>query len=126
EGQDRADVVRQARNVGYEQIVGELAGGVAAWRAASEELDTIALASVGEPRGTVVDVRQDTEYRTGHLPGAFHVELGSLRPHVLPVGPLSLMCAHGERAMTGASLVARAGRRDLAVLTGRPDASSPR
>ena len=31
------------------------------------------------------------------------------------------MCAHGERAMTGASLLARRGRRDVTVLTGGPD-----
>jgi 3-mercaptopyruvate sulfurtransferase SseA len=28
------------------------------------------------------------------------------------------MCGHGERAMTGASLLERAGRRDLTVLLG--------
>ena len=31
------------------------------------------------------------------------------------------MCGHGERAMTAASLLARAGRRDTTVLIGGPD-----
>jgi hypothetical protein len=31
------------------------------------------------------------------------------------------MCGHGERAMTGASLLQRAGHRDLSVLLGGPD-----
>ena len=39
----------------------------------------------------------------------------------LPDGPLAVMCAHGERAATGASLLARAGRTDVTVLTGGPD-----
>jgi hydroxyacylglutathione hydrolase len=30
------------------------------------------------------------------------------------------MCGHGERAMTGASLLQRAGHRDLTVLLGGP------
>ena len=31
------------------------------------------------------------------------------------------MCGHGERAMTGASLLEAAGHHDLSVLTGGPD-----
>jgi hydroxyacylglutathione hydrolase len=31
------------------------------------------------------------------------------------------MCGHGERAMTAATLLERAGRRDIAVLAGGPD-----
>ena len=32
-----------------------------------------------------------------------------------------VMCGHGERAMTAASVLARAGRDDIAVLRGSPD-----
>jgi len=38
----------------------------------------------------------------------------------LPSGPVGVMCAHGERAMTAASVLAGAGRRDVTVLTGGP------
>ena len=34
------------------------------------------------------------------------------------VGHLTVMCGHGERAMTGASLLERAGHHDLSVLVG--------
>jgi hydroxyacylglutathione hydrolase len=34
----------------------------------------------------------------------------------LPNGPITIMCAHGERAMTAASVLARAGHIDLGVL----------
>jgi rhodanese-related sulfurtransferase len=69
--------------------------------------------------GTVLDVRQDAEFAAGHLPGAAHAELGAL-PNAgeLPGGPLAVMCEHGERAMTGASLLQRAGHGDLTVLVG--------
>jgi rhodanese-related sulfurtransferase len=36
-------------------------------------------------------------------------------------GRLVVMCGHGERAMTGASVLERAGHRDLAVVHGGPD-----
>jgi hydroxyacylglutathione hydrolase len=55
----------------------------------------------------------------GHLPGAVAVELGALDGgEGLPAGPLTVMCGHGERAMTAASLLARTGRRDLRVVMG--------
>ena len=39
----------------------------------------------------------------------------------LPQGPVTVMCGHGERAMTAASLLARAGRKDLRVARRRPE-----
>ena len=39
---------------------------------------------------------------------------------VLPPGPVVVMCGHGERAMGAASLLQRAGRKDVAVLDGGP------
>ena len=39
----------------------------------------------------------------------------------LPDEPLTVMCGHGERAMTGASLLDRPRPRDVAVLDGGPD-----
>jgi len=121
--QDRADVVRQARNVGFEHITGELAAGFPAWAAAGLPTATIPLVEPGRvnPSGTL-DVRQDAEFAAGHLPGVAHVELGSLGGVAdLPDGPLTLMCGHGERAMSAASILAATGRRQLAVLVGGPD-----
>jgi hydroxyacylglutathione hydrolase len=119
-GQDRADLVRQARNVGYDQLLGALDGGIAAWTADGLPVERVPLAPVSAPLGTVVDVRQANEFAAGHVPGARHIELGALAGSPVPDGPLALMCAHGERAMTGASLLARANRRDVTVLVGGP------
>jgi glyoxylase-like metal-dependent hydrolase (beta-lactamase superfamily II)/rhodanese-related sulfurtransferase len=121
QGQDRAGLVRQARNIGYETILGELHGGIDAWRASGRPVDSTDLTPVDRYEGPVVDVRQRHEYAAGHIPGAVSAELGRLTPGDVPHGPVAVMCAHGERAMTGASLLARAGRADLAVLTGAPE-----
>jgi rhodanese-related sulfurtransferase len=67
----------------------------------------------------VLDVRQAAEYAAGHVPGAVHLELGDLsaRAQEAPAGAV-VMCGHGERAMTAASLLQRAGYHGLAVLAG--------
>ena len=69
----------------------------------------------------MLDVRQAAEYASGHVPGTVHVELGSLpaRAQDAPAGAV-VMCGHGERAMTAASLLQRAGHHGLAVLAGGP------
>lgn len=119
---DRAELVRRCLTIGYEHLAGELDGGVAAWAAAGRTLEQTPLVAVVDVSGRrVLDVRQDAEYEAGHLPGAAHLELGSLRGAPLAPGPLTVMCGHGERAMTAASLLAAAGRADVAVAVGGPD-----
>jgi glyoxylase-like metal-dependent hydrolase (beta-lactamase superfamily II)/rhodanese-related sulfurtransferase len=122
EGQDRAEVVRQCLAIGYERLVGELAGGVAAWRAAELPVATVALVTAADVVGTVLDVRQRNEFAAGHVPGAVNVELGDTaeQASALPPGPLTVMCGHGERAMSAVSILATRGRTDVAVLVGGP------
>lgn len=122
DGQDRVDLVRQALKVGYENIAGELGGGMAAWREARlPEKHLRVLPTGNPPPDAIVDVRQTSEYEAGHLPGAVLAELGSLPASAeLPDGPLAVMCGHGERAMTAASLLEGAGRADVTVLEGGP------
>ncbi len=109
-------------NIGYERLVGELAGGIDAWTAAGQPTASTRLVRAGRDRRArrVLDVRQDSEFAGGHLPGAVHVELGALAAAAadLPERPTVVMCGHGERAAGAASLLERAGHRDLAVLAG--------
>jgi hydroxyacylglutathione hydrolase len=123
--QDPAEITWQALKIGYENLVGQLTGGVAAWRVAGQPVRTIPLVAADQRvNGAVLDVRQAGEFTAGHLPGALHIELGELAaaPQTgLPWGPLVVMCGHGERAMSAASLLSRAGRRDVIVRAGGPD-----
>jgi glyoxylase-like metal-dependent hydrolase (beta-lactamase superfamily II)/rhodanese-related sulfurtransferase len=118
--QDRYELVRQALKVGYERLAGELAGGMAAWQAAGLPVARIPLVGLDGVEGRrVLDVRQDAEFAAGHISGAVHVELGALTdPAGLPGGPLAVICGHGERAMTAASLLTRQGRHDVTVVNG--------
>lgn len=121
--QDRADLVRQARNVGYERLAGELVGGMDAWKSAGFPVDRMRVVAAADATGPLLDVRQDTEFDAGHIPGARQIELGALAVVAEEIGggPLTLMCGHGERAMTGASLLVRAGHHDVMVAVGGPE-----
>jgi hydroxyacylglutathione hydrolase len=93
---------------------------MAAWQADGGPAERTELVTAGRIGGRpVLDVRQAAEYAAGHVPGAVHVELGDLPARVqdAPAGAV-VMCGHGERAMTAASLLQRAGHRGLAVLAG--------
>ncbi|HEX6339367.1 MAG TPA: MBL fold metallo-hydrolase [Jiangellaceae bacterium] len=119
--QDPAEIAWQALKIGYDRIAGELAGGLSSWTesgGAVSRLPVVGVDAVGDR--AVLDVRQTAEFAAGHLPGARHVELGALGTGAaaLPPEPVIVMCGHGERAMTAASLLARTGTRELAVLVG--------
>jgi glyoxylase-like metal-dependent hydrolase (beta-lactamase superfamily II)/rhodanese-related sulfurtransferase len=122
-GQDAADLVRQALTIGYDQLAGAVAGGIDAWREAGLAVTSTERVDAARLDRPVLDVRQDSEVAAGHLPGAMHVELGDVadRGTELPSGKLAVMCGHGERAATAASLLERAGRHDVAVVVGGPD-----
>lgn len=125
EDQDIGEVAWQAGKIGYDNLVGELAGGFPAWAGAALPTSVTPLVdATGLDGRLVLDVRQRIEFATGHVPGALHVELGSLpgRAAEVPTGPVAVMCGHGERAMTGASILERAGRRGVgAVADGGPE-----
>ena len=71
--------------------------------------------------GQVIDVRQANEYAAGHIPGALNIELGAVEGTRLTTGPVSVMCGHGERAMTAASILTARRHDDVVVLDGGPD-----
>jgi hydroxyacylglutathione hydrolase len=119
--QDREELVRQCLKIGYERLAGELAGGMEAWRAAGLlELRTELSADAPAPQTPILDVRQSNEYFAGHVPAAIHVELGSVSGQAASLAATNpvLMCGHGERGMTGASLLERHGSRPAVFLGG--------
>jgi glyoxylase-like metal-dependent hydrolase (beta-lactamase superfamily II)/rhodanese-related sulfurtransferase len=118
--QDPDEIVWQALKVGVEQLAGELSGGVAAWHAASGPVRSLPLvdATQADP-SRVVDIRQNSEFTAGHIPGARNAELASVTAAGL-TGPVQTICGHGERAATAASLLAAQGYDDVSIVTGGP------
>jgi hydroxyacylglutathione hydrolase len=121
-GQDLAELTWQALKIGYERLTGHLDGGMAAWTAAGEQQQTIELLTADRIADRpVLDIRQSAEHAAGHIANAVHIELGDVaaRADEAPRHAV-LTCGRGQRAMTAASLLQRAGHRDLAVLDGGP------
>jgi hydroxyacylglutathione hydrolase len=114
--QNPDDIVWPAVKVGYPNIVGELNVGV--WGGVLSTMEQIQPARIDLT--TVVDVRQRSEYVAGHVPGARLVELGDIAAHApaLAKGPVTVMCGHGERAATAASLLERAGHTSVSIVDG--------
>jgi hydroxyacylglutathione hydrolase len=122
--QQPAEIAWQAAKIGYDNLAGAIDGGMAAWAASGQPVIRTKLARPNEIASRrVLDVRQDSEFAAGHLPGATHIELGDLpdRSAELPDEPTVVMCEHGERAAGGASLLERTGHTDVTVLVGGPD-----
>lgn len=122
--QDAEEILWQAAKIGYTNIVGELAGGIEGWKRHGLPTASTPLRAAYRDRDVrVLDVRQRSEYDAGHVPGALNIELGALprRLDDLPDVPTVVMCAHGERALTAASVLARGGFEHVTALRGGPD-----
>jgi hydroxyacylglutathione hydrolase len=130
---DWDDAVRQALRVGYDNLLGHLHGGFAAWAETAGPIesngrltvDQLAARSGGGPDAPlVVDVRQASEYVAGHVPGSVHITAGSLPDRLADLPrdrPLATICASGYRASVAASLLRSAGFSDVSwVADGLP------
>jgi hydroxyacylglutathione hydrolase len=115
-------ILRLAR-VGLEEVVGYLAGGIAAWTGALSALVQIDVAQLSERLGDVqvLDVRAPGEYASGHVPDALNVPLASL-PDALDsidaTKPLAVICQSGYRSSAAASILQRHGVESLCNVTG--------
>ena len=126
-GQEGETILRLAR-VGYDQCIGYLDGGFAAWQHAGREVDTVASISaaefaqrqadttenhvVGLPISLVIDVRKPTEFAAEHVAGAINAPLDTLNDHLAEIpktGPVYVHCAGGYRSMIANSILKARG-----------------
>jgi hydroxyacylglutathione hydrolase len=119
---DRA--IAQLRRSGFDRIVGWLQGGMEAWTGETATLRRVQPRDLSAERATVLDVREANEWREGHVPDAVHIPGAQLPNRVdeVPDGPVLVICGSGYRSAIAASLLARAGRDDIAHVVGGMDA----
>jgi glyoxylase-like metal-dependent hydrolase (beta-lactamase superfamily II)/rhodanese-related sulfurtransferase len=118
--------------VGIEELDGYLAGGVAAWKQSGQPLANVAQITASEleqrlraDKVQVLDVRREPEWDAGHVEGAAWWPLDNFRvspPEIDHEVPLAVHCKGGYRSMIAASLLQRAGFRNVINLTGGFDA----
>jgi hydroxyacylglutathione hydrolase len=122
------DAARRALvRVGLDDILGTLKGGIATWVGAGLEQSHLLQVSVTEMhellnRGAhLIDVRGDGEWNDGHAPGAHHVFAGHLPKQLDSIPddrPLFTICGGGYRSSVAASVLKRAGRTQVANVSG--------
>jgi molybdopterin/thiamine biosynthesis adenylyltransferase/rhodanese-related sulfurtransferase len=71
----------------------------------------------------LLDVREEGEWNTGHLPGAVHVPLGSVKERIAEVAPdrsrsVITYCAVGQRSLFAARDLEELGYEDVVSLAG--------
>jgi hydroxyacylglutathione hydrolase len=118
-GRDDADALHAAElaaAVGVSRIAGYLAGGMTSWREERLPVASIARVTVDELHARdgaqILDVRERDEWEAGHIPDSFFTpyhDIDALPPGLDPDRPVAVICASGQRAAVGASLVQRFG-----------------
>ncbi|WP_460959591.1 MBL fold metallo-hydrolase [Spirosoma litoris] len=128
EGRAEEAVLRLAR-VGFDNCIGYLNGGFAAWQATHREVNTIpsisadAFADLVEHNSSlsVIDVRRKSEYDVDHVAGAENLPLESIRTslsHPDSDKTYYVYCAGGYRSMIALSLLSPLGFTNLFTIAG--------
>ena len=115
-----AEAVERLARVGYDNTLGYLDGGLAAWKAYGGEVDTIATIDAetfGERLRTgaapvVIDARKNSEFSQGHLSTAANLPLAELSSRMGEIAkdePVYVHCGSGYRSTIATSLLRARG-----------------
>jgi hydroxyacylglutathione hydrolase len=115
--------------IGYDRVIGALPA-VALESFAPRQVTSIPSIGVSElaarvDHPTVIDVRTETEWNEGHIPGAVHVPLAYLEGRIAELRerqPIVTYCQSGARSATAASVLRAAGVDDVSSVDGGFDA----
>jgi glyoxylase-like metal-dependent hydrolase (beta-lactamase superfamily II)/rhodanese-related sulfurtransferase len=129
-GTEKESIIRLAR-VGFENIIGHLAGGFDAWSKDSEpidliidvEADELAMDIPFDPNMVVVDVRKTSEFDNGHIKEALTIPLDELTDPASMANfddnqNIYIHCAGGYRSVIASSLIKRQGIHNIRNVVG--------
>ena len=129
-GTEKESIVRLAR-VGFENIIGHLAGGFNAWVDANEtpdliidvEADELAMDIPFDPNMVIVDVRKTSEFDQGHIKEALTIPLDELTDPASMANfddnqNIYIHCAGGYRSVIASSLIKRQGIHNIRNVVG--------
>lgn len=124
-----AEAVMRLGRIGFDNVVGYLRGGMEALRdrpdlvAKIERITAVALAeqlsTTAAP--TVVDVRSESEWGSGHIAGSVNIPLNHLLDRTGEIAKgraVVVHCEGGYRSAIAASVLANAGRPDVLDMVG--------
>lgn len=118
------EVITRLSRVGYDNTLGYLEGGIATWKAAGKEIDTIESISTHELtnrmnkglNGKILDVRKPSEYLSHHVLNASNFPLDYINKNMDRLDrneTYYLHCLGGYRSMITASILRSRGFKHL-------------
>jgi len=127
---DLHEAISQLAVVGFDQVVGYLDGGMAAWQEADlpvQQLSQITVEALHSMRHDlkILDVRDQGEWEEGHIKGAIHIPYYFLEQRLQELDntqPIALLCASGQRSSIACSLLQRHHFKQLFNVVGGMDA----
>jgi hydroxyacylglutathione hydrolase len=127
-GQRVDELVRDLAGIGLDRLAGYFGTeAIESWRTSQglQTIPTLTLAQVSSQlradRVTVLDVRGEGEWKSGHLPGSLNVPVGSLEGRVNEIPRdrgVIVHCQTGARAAIAASLLRARGFTDIRFFAG--------
>lgn len=125
---NEAEAVTRLSRVGFDNVLGFLAGGYSAWVQAGKTSDTVKRISAEQFANEVeigvskvIDVRKESEYASEHLEEAYNRPLAYINDWMKDINPSEhfyLHCAGGYRSMIAASLLQARGYRNFTEVGG--------
>ncbi len=130
EGRARYEAMRtELQRIGYDDLLGHLAGGMAAWIHAGRPLASLRQVSVQDlrqsresgPGITLIDVRTPGEWQAGHIEGALHMPFDEVLEKGIGMclsGPVRVICGSGYRSNIIGSLLKAGGCAQVSSVAG--------
>ncbi|HRN98331.1 MAG TPA: rhodanese-like domain-containing protein, partial [Flavobacterium sp.] len=113
------DLTRKLMRIGLDNVMGFIANpeAVGIPMQGSTIIDDFALkALIGDSHIQILDVRNATEYKAGHVEGAKHLFVGTLEQNLDKIEPgkqIALYCQAGDRAAIAQSLLQKHGYKNV-------------
>lgn len=118
---DLREAVTELAVVGYDQVIGYLAGGMASWQEADKTIQTLNAMTVEQLHALrhdlhILDVRDQNEWDEGHIKGAQHLPYYFIEQRLQeqPAAltryidqPLAVICGSGQRSAIACSILQR-------------------
>ena len=126
-GTEEETVTRLSR-VGFDNIIGHLAGGFQSWKELGYDIEHVNRITakqfaeevkIGESK--VLDVRKESEYNAQHVEDAFSRPLAAINDWIKDINPeehFFMHCAGGYRSMISASILQSRGYRNFTEVEG--------
>ncbi len=123
------DAAVMLRRVGHDRVIGFLDGNIYEWGKAGLPVDTIPQIAVQQlqtqmknlERFTLLDVRTEREFETGHIEGAVNIAMPELRTRCSELDaarPIMVICNTGHRSSMATSLIRQRGIKHVLNVVG--------